>query len=79
MKIFIYFTFGILLIYTNHKMSLTNELTFVENDITYTMGNHIIIIEHPLTHTKIKRSIVNNKTFYQGKWRTNISVKLIIS
>lgn len=64
--------------YTNHKMSLTNELTFVENDITYTMGNHIIIIEHPLTHTKIKRSIVNNKTFYQGKWRTNISVKLII-
>jgi competence CoiA-like predicted nuclease/uncharacterized protein YkuJ len=65
--------------YTNHKIALTNELTFVENDITYTLGNHVIIIEHPLTHTKIKRSIVNNKTFYQGKWRTNISIKLIIS
>jgi len=65
--------------YVNHKMSLINELIFIENDITYELKNNVIIIEHPLTHTKIKRSIVNNKTFYKGKWRTNISAKLIIS
>jgi len=63
----------------NHKMSLTQELIFVENDVNYTLGNNIIMIEHPLTHTKLKRSLVNNKTFYKGKWRTDISVKIIIS
>jgi hypothetical protein len=60
-------------------MSLTQELIFVENDINYILGNNIIVIEHPVTHTKLKRSLVNNKTFYKGKWRINISVKLIIS
>jgi len=64
---------------SNHKMSLTQELIFIENDVNYTLGNNIITIEHPLTHTKLKRSLVNNKTFYKGKWRTDISVKLIIS
>jgi hypothetical protein len=64
---------------SNHKMSLTQELTFIENDINYILGNNIITIEHPLTHTKLKRSLVNNKTFYKGKWRTDISIKLIIN
>jgi hypothetical protein len=64
---------------SNHKMSLTQELTFIENDINYILGNNIVTIEHPLTHTKLKRSLVNNKTFYKGKWRTDISIKLIIN
>ena len=51
---------------SNHKMSLTQELTFIENDINYILGNNIITIEHPLTHTKLKRSLVNNKTFYKN-------------
>jgi hypothetical protein len=64
---------------SNHKMSLTQELTFIENDINYILGNNTITIEHPLTHTKLKRSLVNNKTSYKGKWRNDISVKLIIN
>jgi uncharacterized protein YkuJ len=64
---------------SNHKMSLRQELTFIENDINYTLGNNVIVIEHPFTHTKLKRSLVNNKTFYKGKWRTDISIKLIFS
>jgi uncharacterized protein YkuJ len=64
---------------SNHKMSLNQELIFIENDVNYTLGNNVMSIEHPLTHTKLKRSLVNNKTFYKGKWRTDISVKLIIS
>jgi len=64
---------------SNRKMSLTQELIFVENDINYTLGNNIVVIEHPVTHTKLKRSLVNNKTFYKGKWRTDFSIKLIIS
>ena len=64
---------------SNHKMSLTQELIFIENDVNYTLGNNVIVIEHQLTHTKVKRSLVNNKTFYKGKWRTDISVKLIIN
>lgn len=64
---------------SNHKMSLNQELVFIENDINYTLGNNTIMLEHPLTHTTLKRSLVNNKTFYKGKWRTDISVKLIIS
>jgi competence CoiA-like predicted nuclease len=63
----------------NYKMSLTQELIFIKNDINYTLGNNVIVIEHPLTHTKLRRSLVNNKTYYKGKWRTDISVKLIIN
>ena len=64
---------------SNYQMSLSQELIFIENDINYTLGNNIIVIEHPFTHTKLKRSLVNNKTFYKGKWRTDISIKLIFS
>jgi len=64
---------------SNHKMSLTQELTFIENDINYILGNNIITIEHPFTHTNLKRSLVNNKTFYKEKWRNDISIKLIIN
>ena len=63
----------------NTRMSLTNELIFINNDINYTSLNNVIVIEHPFTHTKLKRSLVNNKTFYKGKWQTNISIKLIIN
>ena len=62
----------------NYKKSLTQELVFIEHDIHYVLGNNIITVEHPVTRTKLKRSLVNNKTFYEGKWRTYISIKLII-
>jgi uncharacterized protein YkuJ len=62
----------------NYKKSLTQELVFIEHDIHYVLGNNIITVEHPVTSTKLKRSLVNNKTFYKGKWRTDVSIKLII-
>jgi len=62
----------------NYTLSLTNELIFIENNITYVLGNNIVVIEHPLTHTILRRSLVKNNTFYKGKWRTNISIKLIM-
>jgi hypothetical protein len=62
----------------NYKKSLTQELGFIEHDIHYVLGNNIITVEHPVTSTKLKRSLVNNKTFYKGKWRTDVSIKLII-
>jgi len=62
----------------NYKKSLTQELVFIEHDIHYVLGTNIITVEHPVTRTKLKRSLVNNKTFYEGKWRTYISIKLII-
>ena len=64
---------------SNYKMSLRQELLFIENDVNYILGNNVIFIEHPFTHTKLKRSLVNNKTFYKGKWRTDISIKLIFT
>ncbi len=62
----------------NYKLSLTNELILIENDINYILGNNVVLIEHPITKIKIKRSLVNNKTFYKGKWRTNININLLI-
>jgi competence CoiA-like predicted nuclease len=63
----------------NYKTSLKQQLWFTENDVEYTLGNSIIVIEHPLTHTQLTRSLVSNKTRYKGKeWRTDISVQSII-
>ena len=62
----------------NHKNSLIAQLIFIENDIKYDLGNNVALIEHPLTKTKIKRSMVANKTFYKGIWRNNISQNLLI-
>jgi hypothetical protein len=62
----------------NHIRSLTTELIFIENDIKYDFDNNVALIVHPLTKTKIKRSMVNNKTFYKGKWRENITQNLLI-
>jgi competence CoiA-like predicted nuclease len=63
----------------NRVMSLTQELTFIENDIPYILGNNVITITHSKTQTQLKRSLVNNKTLYKGTWRNDISVKLIIN
>ena len=63
----------------NYIKSLNQELLFVENDIVYTLKNNVISIDHTITRTKIRRSLVNNKTFYKGKWRTDVSIKLIIN
>ena len=62
----------------NHKKSLTTELIFIENDIKYDLGNNVAVIEHPVTKTKIKQSMIKQKTFYKGKWRENISKNLLI-
>jgi hypothetical protein len=64
----------------NQELSLRQEFEFIENDIDYTeFGCNVILIEHPVFHTKLKRSLVHNKTFYKGKWRNDISLKLIIT
>ena len=65
--------------YNNRVMSLTQELTFIENDIPYILGNNVITITHSKTQTQLKRSLVSNKTLYKGTWRNDISVKLIIN
>ena len=63
---------------SNHKESLLNEMKFIENDIIYELMNNVILIEHPLTHTKIRKSLVSKKTFYKGVWRTDITINLLI-
>lgn len=62
-----------------NKFALSQELIFVENDVKYKLYNNVIEIQHPLTETKLKRSLVNNKTYYKGKWRNDVSIKLIIA
>ena len=63
---------------SKYIFSLENESIFIQNDISYEMGNNVALIEHPITTTKIKRSMVKNKTFYKGKWRENITQNLLI-
>ncbi len=63
----------------NYKKSLLQEHIFIENDINYLLVNNVISVEHPITHTKVRRSLVSNKTFYKGIWRKDISTKLLIS
>jgi uncharacterized protein YkuJ len=63
----------------NYKTSLLQEEIFIVNDINYLLGNNVISIEHPVTHTKVRRSLVNNKTFYKGIWRQDITINLLIN
>ena len=60
-------------------ISLKNELLFIENNIIYEINNNVITIKHKITNTKLRRSLVNNKTFYKSEWKNNISINLIIS
>ena len=62
-----------------YKKSLRQQQMLIKNDIKYTLGNNVVTIEHPLTHAKLKRSLVNNKTYYEGKWRYDISIESIIN
>jgi hypothetical protein len=65
--------------YNKYKKSLEIELEFIEADVDYIENNNnIISIVHKKTNTKIRRSLVNNKTYFNKKWRTNISTRLII-
>lgn len=61
-----------------HILSLCNELELVENDIEYKLGNNVVEIEQPVTHTKVRNSLVNNKTFYKGKWKSGIPLNMLI-
>jgi len=63
----------------NMKRSLTQELKFIENDIFYKKEKNGKVIEHPLTHTKLTTSMFHDKILYKGKWRTDISIQLIIN
>lgn len=62
----------------NHRMSLSQEIVFIKNDVKYVLLNNVISIEHPSTHVKIRRSLVNNKTYYKGEWRKYISIDRIL-
>lgn len=62
-----------------YKRSLKHEIKFIENDVEYIIENNIASIRHKITNTKIRKSLVNNKTYFNGKWRDYISIELIIS
>ena len=61
------------------KESLKNELIFIENDVEYIKGNNIITVTHQLTNIKIRRSLVNNKTYINGKWQSNLYINAILN
>jgi hypothetical protein len=56
--------------HANHKKAILQQIKLVENDIPYILGNNTVTITHPLTKTTLKRSLVTDKTFIGGKWKT---------
>tara|TARA_R110002049_G_scaffold203080_1_gene373660 strand:+ start:3339 stop:3821 length:483 start_codon:yes stop_codon:yes gene_type:complete len=42
--------------------------------VQYSENNNVISIIHPHTQKKIRRSLVNAKTYYNKEWRTDISL-----
>jgi hypothetical protein len=65
--------------HSNHNIALEREKVFIQNNIKYELGNHVIVITHPITQTKIRRSLIKNKTYYKNIWRDNITIPLIIA
>ena len=67
-----------------HKQDRNDEKVFemkkilIEHGITFKLGNNVVDIKHPKFDTKICRSLVKNKTRFNGKWIDNISIELII-
>jgi hypothetical protein len=64
--------------YDKKKVSINQQIKFIEHDIPYILGNQIISIVQPFTKTIIKRSLVNRVTYYKGKWRKSVPFDLII-
>jgi len=62
----------------NYNASLIEQKILIENDIDFTLGNNVVAIEHPITHVKIRRSLVNDKTYHKGSWRTDVTLDHII-
>lgn len=62
----------------NEKKAILSQITLLENNIEFTLGNNIVSLEHPLTNVRIRHSLVNRKTYYKGKW-TNVSLAMIIT
>lgn len=62
------------------------ELVNIENNIdllnkhniTSQVSNNILTLIHPITNTKIRKSLRQDKTQYKGEWRTNITMIMII-
>lgn len=50
-----------------------------KNNIEFTENNNVITIIHPCTKEKIRRSMVNNKTYFQKEWTTSITLYDIIA
>ena len=63
----------------NHEESLLSQLSLIENDIEFVLGNNVVSMEHPFTKTKIRRSLVNGKTFYKGKWTNKITFEMMLA
>jgi hypothetical protein len=61
----------------NDRKSSHQQSILINYDIKYTLGNNVVTIIHPIFKTKIRRSLVNNKTFYNGQWRTDIPISKI--
>jgi len=64
---------------SNYKHSSLCQKAFIENNIKFTLGNHVATLEHPLTKTKIRQSLVHKKTYYNGKWTDKIPFDLLIA
>jgi hypothetical protein len=65
--------------YSNAKQCLLSQIRLIENDISFTLANNIYSLEHPLTGTKVKHSLVKEKTFYNGKWHNNIRLPMLVN
>ena len=64
---------------SNYKHSILSQITLIENDITFTLGNNVATMEHPFTKTKIRQSFVNKKTYHNGKWTNKIPFELLVA
>jgi uncharacterized protein YkuJ len=62
----------------NHRKSVNTLICFETENIEYIEGNNVITIFHPISKIKIRRSLINDKTFYSGKWSTNMKFNDII-
>lgn len=60
------------------KRAVKNMIILEENDIAYTENNHVATIINPVNDQTLRFSLVKEKTFYNGKWVDNISLRLII-
>jgi polyribonucleotide nucleotidyltransferase len=61
----------------NYKKAVESMIILEENDIKYTEHNNVASIVNPVNEAIISRSLIKEKTRYDGKWVDNIPLRLI--